>query len=73
MASEPDSNGMDSSSPIGIGVPNWLLHHQLTVQMEESTMKISRVGVDLAKNVFQLHGVDTHGKTVSIGQIKGLS
>lgn len=27
-------------------------------------MKISRVGVDLAKNVFQLHGVDRQGKTV---------
>jgi len=27
-------------------------------------MKISRVGVDLAKNVFQLHGVDRHGETV---------
>jgi len=31
---------------------------------EEPRMKISRVGVDLAKNVFQLHGVDRHGKTV---------
>lgn len=27
-------------------------------------MKISRVGVDLAKNVFQLHGADAHGKAV---------
>ena len=27
-------------------------------------MKINRVGVDLAKNVFQLHGVDPKGKTV---------
>jgi transposase len=27
-------------------------------------MKLSRVGIDLAKNVFQLHGVDRHGKTV---------
>jgi len=27
-------------------------------------MKISRVGVDLAKNVFQLHGVDRHDQTV---------
>jgi transposase len=27
-------------------------------------MKTSRVGVDLAKNVFQLHGVDRHGQTV---------
>lgn len=25
-------------------------------------MKLSRVGVDLAKNVYQLHGVDCHGK-----------
>jgi len=27
-------------------------------------MEISRVGVDLAKNVFQLHGADSKGKTV---------
>ena len=27
-------------------------------------MKLSRVGIDLAKNVYQLHGVDRHGKTV---------
>jgi transposase len=27
-------------------------------------MKLSRVGVDLAKNVYQLHGVDGHGKTI---------
>jgi transposase len=32
---------------------------------KESTMnKLSRVGIDLAKNVFQLHGVDQHGKAV---------
>ena len=27
-------------------------------------MKLSRVGVDLAKNVYQRHGVDCHGRTV---------
>jgi len=27
-------------------------------------MKISRVGIDLAKNVFQVHGVDEHGELV---------
>ena len=27
-------------------------------------MNISRIGIDLAKNVFQLHGVDRHGKMV---------
>ncbi len=31
---------------------------------EESEMEIKRVGVDLAKNVFQLHGVDRHEKPV---------
>jgi transposase len=27
-------------------------------------MKITTVGIDLAKNVFQIHGVDDHGKPV---------
>jgi transposase len=27
-------------------------------------MNIGRIGIDLAKNVFQLHGVDRHGKAV---------
>lgn len=27
-------------------------------------MKVTRVGIDLAKSVFQIHGVDGHGKTV---------
>ena len=27
-------------------------------------MKMTQIGIDLAKNVFQVHGVDNHGKTV---------
>ena len=27
-------------------------------------MKLSRIGIDLAKNVYQLHGVDRSGKAV---------
>jgi transposase len=27
-------------------------------------MKVIRVGIDLAKQVFQVHGVDRHGKVV---------
>ena len=33
-------------------------------------MKLRRVGVDLAKNVYQLHGVDPHGgrqRSASLG------
>ena len=33
-------------------------------------MKITRIGVDLAKNVFQVHGVDRHGQCVWKRQLK---
>jgi hypothetical protein len=40
---------------------NWVRDNQLR---EESTMKIIRVGVDLAKSVFQVHRVDRCEKVV---------
>lgn len=33
-------------------------------------MKITTVGIDLAKNVFQIHGVDEHGKVKLKKQLK---
>ena len=55
---------MDSSSPlIGIEVPDWKCHPPVNRE-KESAMKLIRVGVDLAKNVFQVHGVDRHEKAV---------
>jgi transposase len=33
-------------------------------------MKITTVGIDLAKNVFQVHGINEHGKTVLTKQLK---
>ena len=33
-------------------------------------MKITTVGFDLAKNVFQVHGADAHGKAVLRKQLK---
>ena len=33
-------------------------------------MKITTIGIDLAKNVFQVHGVDQRGKTVLKKQLK---
>ena len=32
-------------------------------------MNIATIGIDLAKNVFQLHGVNGHGKAVLRRQI----
>jgi hypothetical protein len=63
VISLPQSNGMDFSSPYGIYVPNWR-SHQPVKRKEKSTMKIIRVGVDLAKNDFQVHGVDRNEKPV---------
>lgn len=31
---------------------------------EASAMKITTIGIDLAKSVFQVHGVDERGKAV---------
>ncbi len=33
-------------------------------QTGASDIKVTTVGIDLAKNVFQLHGVNEYGKTV---------
>ncbi len=33
-------------------------------------MKLSRVGIDLAKNVYQLHGVDRFGNTILKRRLK---
>ena len=57
------SNGMDPSSP------NRHLGARLEAvstsqQGKGSTMKLIRVGVDLAKNVFQVHGVDRKEKAL---------
>ena len=30
-----------------------------------STMKVRTLGIDLAKSIFQLHGVDEHGKVAT--------
>jgi transposase len=38
--------------------------------MGASAMNITTVGIDLAKNVFQVHGVDTRGKAVLRKQLR---
>jgi hypothetical protein len=54
---------MDSSSPKRhLGAK--LVSDTTSKRKGGVTMKLSRVGVDLAKNVYQLHGVDRSGKTV---------
>ena len=45
----------------------WAIYQ--SIAKEESVMKITRIGLDLAKNVFQVHGVDEHGKAVLRRQV----
>ena len=33
-------------------------------QQEPSTMKTTTIGIDLAKSIFQLHGIDAEGKVL---------
>jgi transposase len=41
--------------------------------MGASAMNITTVGIDLAKNVFQVHGVDARGKVALCKQLKRAS
>src|SRR3984957_255078 len=50
---------MGWTPPDGIYVPKWSCRN--TTAKEASVIKISTIGVDLAKSVFQLHGADERG------------
>jgi transposase len=39
-------------------------------QTGASDMKVTALGIDLAKNVFQIHGIDQHGKVMLKKQLK---
>src|SRR5665213_3995908 len=52
-------NEMDSSLPTASKCAR-LQFRSNSQQKEGVQMKLKRIGVDLAKNVFQVHGVDSH-------------
>ena len=54
---------MDAPTRNGISVPKWSCV-STTSQTGAPIMKVITIGIDLAKNVFQAHGVDGHGKVV---------
>ncbi len=63
------SNGMDAPSADAIDVPEWRCQPPLDAE-GASTMQIPTIGSDLAKNVFQVHGANEHGKPVLRKQLK---
>src|SRR5258708_29393035 len=48
----------------GIWVPKCEGHQAFTSKWEPSAMKITTIGLDLAKSVFQVHGVDATGQVM---------
>src|SRR5215472_8573447 len=59
----PEAMGWTPPHLNGIEVPDWRCHRPVDGE-KRSTMKLMRVGVDLAKSVFQVHGVDRHERVV---------
>lgn len=57
--SAPKSSGWNPWSPHGIDVPNWDCVNNHT-RDRGTTMNITTYGLDLAKQVFQVHWVDVH-------------
>lgn len=54
---------MDAPTFDGINVPEWKCQQPLEPE-GAPTMQITTIGIDLAKNVFQIHGADQRGKAV---------
>ena len=63
------TNGMDPSPLYGIECQTGAVRIPVT-NGERSKMKLTRVGVDLAKNIFQLHGVDRAERPVWCKRLK---
>ena len=63
LITKPVSNGMDSSLPQRHLKCHTGFENPVNGK-KEPKMKIMRVGVDLAKNVFHVHGVDRSEKPV---------
>ena len=55
---------------ISIEVPDWKFHTPVNGE-KGSIMKLIRVGVDLAKNVFQVHGVERKRRRCGAGGSRG--
>jgi transposase len=60
---------MDAPTRNGIDVPKWKCHQPLEPR-GASIMKVTTIGLDLAKNVFQVHGVDDRGHVVVRRQLR---
>lgn len=62
-------HGMDASTRNGIGCAKVKVSSNHLTE-RDVIMKITTIGIDLAKSVFQVHGVDSSGKAILKKQLK---
>lgn len=62
MKGTSPSRGARGEAEYGIEVPRWEVFVSINHLRKGKSMSILYVGIDLAKNVFAVHGVDEHGK-----------
>jgi hypothetical protein len=60
---------MDVPTFDGIDMPEWRFQQPLEPE-GAPTMQITTIGIDLAKNVFQIHAADQRGKAVLRKQLR---
>ena len=65
-----ESNGMDAPTRNIAVVPKWGCACPQRPRTGASITTATVIGIDLAKNVLQLHGVNEHGRVVLRRQIK---
>ena len=53
-------DGLLLTPPIGVNAPKWQVRSRHSGNEEQPEMNIKRAGVDIAKSVFHIHGVDRH-------------
>jgi transposase len=61
---------MDAPFNAASSVPEWKVQDQPLRMKGASTMKVTTIGIDLAKNVIQVHGVDQRGKVILRRQLR---
>jgi hypothetical protein len=61
---------MDAPTHRGIDVPKWTRDFNHPNREEAFSVNLTTVGIDLAKNVLQIHAINAHGKTVLKKQLR---
>jgi hypothetical protein len=72
MKGTSPSRASRAVAPTGNKVPRWNVQSLINSFVKGKSMTIGTVGIDLAKNVFAVHGIDATGKLGARSSFSGL-